>query len=359
MVPRKSYRETHDGVRRGRQSSTQVSSPSPSPTSRLSWGTWRCWSTWLPIWNMSLLWPATPTSPKRRRGAKTQPPSTSWSSSWQKLRWRSWQGTLRCGPAKGLGLVYVCSLIVWFLFSAGPRTSGSWWSIGTSGGALPWWCPLGGRQGHWRSAKFFTRRFTILPLPSSTGQSGSGEAAPVGGASCHGDTQRLQGQGGDERHFCDCGGAAARKPSAAVAGIWSWWLCLAVVCLWRMEAMPCAGLHAPHHKTWTQADSEGAERLKTLFPGFWEVTQMSRFNRIIQRSLGCGLQKVWRILNKKFMQAAPDWQIARQSVDQQLLHSAEMSDKVCLAGLRNTLNPCKPTCTGGSDSFRSAAGKTL
>ena len=107
-------------------------------------------------------------------------------------------------------------------------------------------------------------------------------------------------------------------------------------CHWESRIVEHLGVHARHRKTWSiEVDGEGADRLKTLFPGYWDQTQLSRFNRLIHRALGCGLQKQRRILNKRFMQDR-DW---RQAVDQQLLHSAEMTDRVYMAGLRNTLNP--------------------
>lgn len=99
------------------------------------------------------------------------------------------------------------------------------------------------------------------------------------------------------------------------------------------------GLHARHHKTWREsADGEGAGRLLTLFPGFWADGQMSRFNRLVKDALGAGEQKVRNILNKLFMEQHGAWGVTRAAVDQQMSHSAEMTDKVYLAGLRNSLN---------------------
>ena len=106
--------------------------------------------------------------------------------------------------------------------------------------------------------------------------------------------------------------------------------------------------HAVIVETWSiEVDGEGADRLKTLFPGYWGQTQLSRFNRLIHRALGCGLQKQRRILNKRFMQDHRDWGITRQAVDQQLRHSAEIGFTWPGCGIRSSR--CKPTCMGGSD----------
>ena len=110
------------------------------------------------------------------------------------------------------------------------------------------------------------------------------------------------------------------------------------------------GPHARHHKSWsTEVDGDGADRSRTLFPGYWDGTQRSRFNRLVHRSLGCGLHIVRQTLNKRFMQAHQEWNITRQAVDQQLLHSADVSDRVYLSGLRNTLNPLQSHLYGWAD----------
>ena len=107
------------------------------------------------------------------------------------------------------------------------------------------------------------------------------------------------------------------------------------------------GLHGTHHKKWSDVqDGVGADKLVTLFPGFWDDSQQSRFNQCIFRALGCGEIRCRRILNTEFMKHRKQYRILRQAVDQSLHHSAEMTDRVYLAGQRNLLNPMQAELFG-------------
>ena len=98
-----------------------------------------------------------------------------------------------------------------------------------------------------------------------------------------------------------------------------------------------------------ETHGEGAGLCFTLFPGFWDDSQTSRFHsQCLKRVLGAGEQVVRNILSKALSNALSNSssKVRESAVHQTLHRSKEVHDRVYLRGNANAANPLQAQVLG-------------